>query len=221
MTQLNWLFELYRYSTGKKIVMALTGLIGVGYVIGHMLGNLQAFRGPSKLNAYASFLRSTGVLLWAVRVMLLGAVLLHSLAAYQLARLSLKGRGVGYYRWQPVASTYASRTMRWTGPTLGLFILFHVLHLTTGTVHPDFQQGNVYANVVTAFRVWYVSAFYIIAMLALGLHLYHGVWSMFQSLGINHPQYNRLIRGVAIFFTVIVVSGFIAIPVGVIIGIVS
>jgi succinate dehydrogenase / fumarate reductase cytochrome b subunit len=201
--------------------MAVTGFIGVGYVVGHVFGNLQAFRGPSRLNDYAAFLRSTGALLWTVRVVLLGAVLLHIVAAYQLARLSLKGREVGYYRWQPVASTYGSRTMRWTGPIIGLFILYHLLHLTIGIVHPDFQQGNVYANVVTGFRVWYVSAFYIVAMLALGFHLYHGVWSMFQSLGINHPKYNRLIRGVAIFFTIIVVSGFIAIPVGVLSGIIS
>lgn len=201
--------------------MAVTGFIGVGYVVGHMLGNLQAFRGPSKLNDYAAFLRSTGPLLWTVRVVLLVAVLLHIVAAYQLARLSLKGREVGYYRWQPVASTYASRTMRWTGPIIGLFILYHLLHLTIGIVHPDFQQGNVYANVVTGFRVWYVSAFYIVAMLALGFHLYHGVWSMFQSLGINHPEYNRLIRVVATFFTIIVVIGFITIPVGVLSGIIS
>ncbi len=215
------LFAFYRYSTGKKMVMAVTGFIGAGYVVGHMLGNLQAFVGPSKLNDYATFLRSTGALLWTVRVLLLGAVLLHAVAAFQLARLSLKGREVGYDRWQPVASTFASRTMRWSGPIVGLFILYHVLHLTTGSVHPDFRQGNVFANVVTGFRVGYVSAFYIAAMVALGLHLYHGVWSMFQSLGINHPKYNGLIRGVATFITVTVVSGFIAIPVGVMVGVIS
>jgi succinate dehydrogenase / fumarate reductase cytochrome b subunit len=148
-------------------------------------------------------------------------VLLHIVAAYQLASLSLKGRDVGYNRWQPVASTYASRTMRWTGPIIGLFILYHLLHLTAGTAHPDFQEGNVYSNVVTGFRVWYVSALYIVAMLALGLHLHHGIWSMFQSLGINHPKYNRLIRGVASFFTVIVVIGFISVPVAVLLGVIS
>jgi succinate dehydrogenase / fumarate reductase cytochrome b subunit len=201
--------------------MAVTGFIGVGYIVGHMLGNLQAFAGPSKLNDYAAFLRSTGALLWAVRVILLAAVLMHIVAAYQLARLSLKGRGVGYSRWQPVASTYASRTMRWTGPIIGLFILYHLLHLTTGTVHPSFQQGEVYANVATGFRVWYVSAFYIVAILALGLHIHHGIWSMFQSVGINHPKYNRLIRGAATFFTVIVVIGFISVPVAVLLGVIS
>lgn len=201
--------------------MAITGFIGVAYVVLHMLGNLQAFAGPIKLNAYAALLKSNAELLWGVRITLLTAVLLHIAAAYQLARASWKSRPINYVHWRPVASTYASRTMRWSGPILGLFIIYHLLHLTTGAAHPDFHPGDVYHNVVTGFRVWYVSAFYVAAMLALGLHLYHGAWSMFQSVGINHPKYNSLIRGVATLFTIITVIGFVSIPVAVLLGVIS
>ena len=218
---LNGLFAIYHSLTGKKFAMAITGFIGVVYVILHMLGNLQAFAGPIKLNAYAALLRSNAELLWAARIILLAAVVLHIVAAYQLARTSWKSRPIGYVHWRPVASTYASRTMRWSGVILGLFIVYHLLHLTTGAAHPDFHPSDVYHNVVTGFRVGYVSIFYIMAMLALGLHLYHGAWSMFQSVGINHPKYNSLIRGVATLFTIITIIGFISIPVAVLLGVIS
>jgi len=201
--------------------MALTGAIGVGYVVAHMLGNLQVFEGAEKINAYAALLKSNLGLLWTVRSILIAAVVLHIVAAYQLARTSQKSRPVGYKRWRAVGSDFASRTMRWTGPLLGLFIVYHLLHMTTGAVHPDFVEGDVYHNVISGFRVWYVSVIYIIAMLALSVHLYHGAWSMFESLGINHPKYNRLIRALATILTVIVVVGFIAIPAAVLLGFIS
>ncbi len=201
--------------------MALTGAIGVGYVVAHMLGNLQVFEGAEKINAYAALLKSNVGLLWTARSILIAAVVLHIVAAYQLARTSQKSRPVGYKRWRAVGSDFASRTMRWTGPLLGLFIVYHLLHMTTGAVHPDFVEGDVYHNVISGFRVWYVSVIYIIAMLALSVHLYHGAWSMFESLGINHPKYNRLIRALATILTVIVVVGFIAIPAAVLLGFIS
>jgi len=201
--------------------MALTGAIGVGYVVAHMLGNLQVFEGAEKINAYAALLKSNLGLLWTARSILIAAVGLHIVAAYQLARTSQKSRPVGYKRWRAVGSDFASRTMRWTGPLLGLFIVYHLLHMTTGAVHPDFVEGDVYHNVISGFRVWYVSVIYIIAMLALSVHLYHGAWSMFESLGINHPKYNRLIRALATILTVIVVVGFIAIPAAVLLGFIS
>ena len=111
--------------------------------------------------------------------------------------------------------------MRWSGPILGLFIIYHLLHLTTGAAHPDFRHGDVYHNVVTGFHVWYVSAIYVVAMLFLGLHLYHGAWSMFLSVGINNPTFNGLIRGIATFFTIIIVIGFISIPIAVLLGVIS
>lgn len=201
--------------------MAITGFIGVVYVVLHMLGNLLVFAGARKLNAYAKLLKSSAALLWAARIILLAAVILHIVAAWQLTRASWKSRPISYLLWRPVASTIASRAMRWSGVIVGAFIVYHLLHLTTGTVHPDFRPHDVYHNVVTGFRVWWVSAIYIVAMLFLGLHLYHGAWSMFQSVGINNPKYNSLIRWLATFFTIITVIGFIAIPVSVLLGIIS
>ena len=220
-TPLSWEVSFYRSTVGKKIIIAVTGVIGVGYVVLHILGNLQAFEGPAKLNAYATFLKSNPVLLWAARSILLAAVILHIVTAYQLAWKCQKSRPISYSRWRPIASTFASRTMRWSGPIIAVFIVYHLLHLTTGAVHPDFHPENVYRNVVIGFRVWPVSAFYIVAMLALGVHLYHGVWSMFQSVGANHPKYNGVIRRLATWITVAVVIGFISIPVAVLLNVIS
>lgn len=201
--------------------MALTGFIGFGYVVAHSLGNLQAFEGPAKLNAYAAFLKSNMGLLWTARTVLLAAVILHITAAYQLWRMSAESRPIRYQKWKATGSNYASRTMRWSGPILGLFIVYHLLHLTTGTVHPGFREGDVYFNVVSGFRVWWISAVYIFAMLCLSLHMYHGIWSMFQSLGINHPRYNAMVRWFSTVITITVVIAFIAVPVGVLTGIIS
>lgn len=216
-----WLARLWRSTVGKKIVMALTGGIGVGYLVAHMFGNLQVFAGAGKINAYAALLKSNVGLLWTARSILIAAVILHIGAAYQLARISLRSRPVGYKRWRPMGSDFASRTMRWTGPIVGIFIIYHLLHLTTGTLHPDFYEANVYQNIISGFQVWYVSVIYIIAMLALSVHLYHGAWSMFESVGINHVKYNRLIRALATLVTVVVVVGFISIPVAVLLGFLS
>ena len=213
--------RLWSSTVGKKIVIALTGAIGVGYLVAHVLGNLLVFEGAERINAYATLLKSNTALLWTVRSILIAAVTLHIVAAYQLARTSQKSRPIGYKRWRAIASDFASRTMRWTGPLVGIFIVYHLLHLTTGTVHPDFNERNVYHNVISGFQVWYVSAIYIVAMLALSLHLYHGAWSMFQSVGVNSPKYNRLIRLLATFLTVVVVGGFISIPVAVLLGLIS
>jgi succinate dehydrogenase / fumarate reductase cytochrome b subunit len=208
-------------TVGKKVVMAVTGAIGLGYLVAHMSGNLLVFKGAAAIDAYGAFLKSNLGLLWTMRTVLLVAVVLHIIAAYQLASTSLKSRPVAYKRWRAVGSDSASRTMRWTGSIVGIFIVYHLLHFTLGAVHPDFHEGQVYRNVTTGFRVWYVSAFYIVAMLALVLHLYHGAWSMFQSVGLNHPKYNRLIRTVATIVTVVVVIGFISIPVAVLLGLIS
>jgi succinate dehydrogenase cytochrome b subunit len=211
----------WRSTVGKKIVMALTGAIGWGYLIAHMTGNLLVFRGAAKIDAYAGFLKSNLGLLWTVRSILLVAVIAHIVAAFQLARISQKSRPIGYKRWRPVGSDFASRTMRWTGPIVGIFIVYHLLHFTLGTVHPDFHAGQVYHNITTGFHVWYASAFYIVAMLALFGHLYHGTWSMFQSVGVNHPKYNRLVRTLATIISVLIVLGFISIPVAVLLGFIS
>lgn len=207
--------RFWHSTVGKKTVMAVTGAIGLGYLIAHVIGNLLIFRGAANIDAYARFLKSNLGLLWSVRAILFVAVIAHIAAAFQLTRISQKSRPIAYKRWRPVGSDFASRTMRWTGPIVGIFIVYHLLHFTLGTVHPDFHEGQVYHNVTAGFRVWYVSAFYTVAMLALFGHLYHGAWSMFQSVGLNHPKYNKLVRTLATIITVFVVIGFISIPVAV------
>ncbi len=221
MAGTHWIVETYHSVIGKKYVMALTGFIAVGYVFFHMLGNLQVYAGPEKLNAYAAFLKSNLVLLWIVRIFLLAAILAHIITGCQLAWRSYKARPVKYTFWRPIKSTFSSRTMRWTGPVIALFIIFHILHLTTGTLHPNFQERNVFANVVSGFQHWYISLFYVFAMVFLCIHMLHGVWSMFESVGINHPEYNRFIRGLATVITVVVALGFISIPVAILTGAVA
>jgi succinate dehydrogenase / fumarate reductase cytochrome b subunit len=208
---------------GKKIVMAVTGLIGVGFVIGHMIGNLQMFQGPEKMNAYGHFLHHTvGELLWLVRAILLAAVVLHVIAAYQLSRDRLAARPVGYKhgsQWE--VSTVASRTIRWGGVLLLVFIVFHILHFTTRSIFPGYSDTDVYGNVVTAFRNPLVVAFYVVSMVALGFHLYHGAWSSLRTLGANRPSGHPLRRYGAAAVAIIVWAGFTIIPVAVLAGLVK
>ena len=212
--------RFYASAVGKKVVMGVTGLIGVGFVTVHALGNLLVFRGPDAINSYSRFLKSSGELLWALRIVLIVAVILHVVAAVQLSKLSLAARPVGYVKREPQAATIASRTRRWGGAFLLIFIILHILHFTTGTIRPagSFSTADVYANVVTSFRIWWVALFYILAMIALGLHLFHGAWSSVRSIGVSprspHPMHRRISLVVAIF----VWAAFTAIPVAVIAG---
>ncbi len=212
-----------RSSLGLKIVMAVTGLILFGFVIGHLIGNLQVYLGPEAMDAYAVFLRSFlhGSGLWIARGGLLLAASLHVWSATLLTLINRAARPVGYREVQRRESTYASRTMRWSGVTLLLFVVYHLLHLTFGVraVHPRFVHGAVFHNFVTGFQNPLVSAFYILAMLALGLHLYHGAWSFMQTLGLSHPRYDTLRYAVAIVLTVVVVAGNISFPVAVLTGV--
>jgi succinate dehydrogenase / fumarate reductase cytochrome b subunit len=209
-------------SVGKKAVMAATGLVLFGFVVVHMIGNLQVYLGPAAMNHYAEWLRELlhGAGLWIARAVLLGAVVLHVWAAAGLALDNRRARPVGYRRRAWIESTYASRTMVWSGPILALFVVYHLLHLTTGNVHPNFVEGDVYHNFVAGFRSVPVSAFYVVAMLGLGLHLYHGVWSMLQTLGLSHPRWNPLRHGFAGLIASVVVVGNVSFPVAVLLGIV-
>ncbi len=210
-------------SIGRKVVMAVTGLILFGFVLGHMVGNLQVYLGPEALNHYGVFLRQLlhGAGLWIVRAVMLAAVSLHIWSATSLTLESRRARPVGYQETKWKESTYASRTMRWGGVILLLFVIYHLLHLTTGTVHPSFIEGDVYHNFVAGFRSVPVSLFYIFAMVALGLHLRHGVWSMFQTLGVSHPRYIRMAHVGAWIFAVVIVVGNISFPIAVLAGIVK
>jgi succinate dehydrogenase / fumarate reductase cytochrome b subunit len=207
---------------GRKVIMAATGAILFGFVLAHMLGNLQVYLGPEAMNNYAVFLRQVlhGTGLWIARVVLLVAVVLHIWSAASLTLTSRRARPEGYRKEKWKESTYASRTMRWGGVILLLFVIYHLLHFTTGTLHQSFIEGDVYHNFVAGFRNVWVSAFYIFAMLALGLHLRHGLWSMCQTLGVSHPRYIRMAHVGAWIFAAIVVIGNISFPLAVLAGIV-
>jgi succinate dehydrogenase / fumarate reductase, cytochrome b subunit len=211
----------YSTSIGKKVVMAITGLILFGFVIGHMLGNLQVFMGANQMNAYAAMLKANATLLWGVRIVLLVAVILHIVAAVQLTRMSQRSRPEGYHYKDVIQADYAARTMRWSGPIIAVFVIYHLLHFTTGSVHPRFDVHDVYRNVISGFRVWPVSLFYIIAMVALAFHLWHGVWSMFQTLGLINPNSDKIIHRLAAIATLALVIGFISIPIAVLAGLIS
>jgi succinate dehydrogenase / fumarate reductase cytochrome b subunit len=212
----------YASMVGKKVIMGVTGLIGVGFVILHSLGNLLVFRGGPAINAYSHFLKSTGELLWALRVVLIVSVILHVTAAVQLTRLSRAARPVGYSRTERQVATVASRTMRWGGALLLLFIVVHILHFTTGTIRPAgaFSDSDVYANVVSSFRIWWVALFYVISMVALGLHLFHGAWSSVRSLGVSPASPQPLHRRVSMVIAMFVWAAFTAVPLAVFAGIV-
>jgi succinate dehydrogenase cytochrome b subunit len=196
--------------------MGLTGLIMIGWLILHLLGNLQVFAGADTINRYAALLHGPGhELLLAMRVVLLLAVGLHIVAAVQLTLLDRAARPAGYARKAPQAATLASRTLRWGGVLILVFIVYHLMHFTWGTVHPDFVPGDVYHNMVTGFRRPLVVIFYLAALAALGLHLYHGAWSSFRSLGAARPQAHPLHRPIALALALGLWLGLSAIPVAV------
>ncbi len=226
---MSFLTAFYRSTIGKKIIMGVTGLIGVAFVIVHMLGNLQVFVGPAKLNGYGALLHGPlDEFTWLIRIILIVAVVLHVLMAYQLTRISAAARPVGYERKEPQAATWASRTMKWGGVLLLVFIVFHILHFTTQTIDPAGWRGmtdsrgdrDVYGNIVASFRIWWVAAFYIVAMIALGFHLYHGAWSSVRTLGYAKSSPHPLHRPIALAIAVIVWLGFTLVPVGVIAGVI-
>jgi succinate dehydrogenase / fumarate reductase cytochrome b subunit len=222
-----WLIEFYKSAVGKKAVMAVSGIVLFGFVVTHMLGNLKLYQGPEKLNAYAEWLRTIGEpalphegMLWILRLGLIAAVVLHIWSAWQVTVLSRRARPEGYARKAWVQATYASRTMRWGGVIVLAFILYHLLHLTFGTVHGDFVHGDVYHNVVSGFQNPLISGFYIVANLCLGLHLFHGLWSMFQSLGWNHPSFKAVRRPFALTFALLITAGNVSFPLAVLTGLV-
>jgi succinate dehydrogenase / fumarate reductase, cytochrome b subunit len=218
---------LYDSSVGKKIIMAVAGLILVGFVIGHMIGNLKVYQGAAAFNHYAEGLRTIGdpifgrnQLLALVRALLIFSAVVHIWSGLDLWLQSRRARRIGYRRFDPLVFSHASRTMAWGGVVILVFIGYHLLHLTFGTVHPEFVQHNAYHNFVVGFQSWPVSLFYMLAMVPLGFHLYHGVWSAFQTLGANNPRYNRMRRPVALAIALIVVLGNLSFPVAVLTGIV-
>ena len=211
--------SFWRSTLGKKVVMGLTGLIMIGFLVAHMLGNLQAFLGAAKLDAYGAMLHGPlHEVVLLTRVVLLAAVALHIVAAYQLTMLDRAARPAAYARQVPQAATLASRTLRVGGVLLLVFIVYHLLHFTVGWVHPSFIEGSVYHNLVSGLSHPVVALFYILAMLSLGLHLYHGAWSSFRSLGLSQASPHPLQRPVALGLAALLWLGFTVIPVAVLLG---
>ena len=216
-----------RSTIGLKILMASTGVVLVGFVIGHMLGNLKLYLGATEMNLYGEHLRELGhpilpnmAFLWIFRVVLLACLFIHVRSAIMLTRRAQLARPTGYRMTQKVESTYASRTMRWGGVFIFAFVVFHILHLTTGNAHPSFEHGKPYENVVAGFTIGWTALLYVLAMLPLGLHLYHGTFSCLQTLGASHPKYNELRRRVALAVALLVVAGNVSFPLAVLAGVV-
>jgi succinate dehydrogenase / fumarate reductase cytochrome b subunit len=228
-TEPPFLITFYRSAICKKWLMALSGIALFGFVVAHMVGNLKVFLGMEHLNEYAEWLRDLGepafprtVLLWGLRIGLLVAVAVHIVAAAQLTRMNHKARPVRYQSKRDyVAANFASRTMRWTGIIIVLFVIFHLMDLTWGQANPDFVRGDPYNNLFNSFERVPVAIAYIVAMLALGLHLFHGLWSMFQSLGLNNPRWNSWRRAFAVTFAVIVTVGNVSMPLLITTGVVN
>ena len=216
---MNRVLALWRTSVGKKAVMAVTGLLMVAYLITHVLANLLVFQGPTQINAYSRFIHGTGGALWAARLVLLAAVVLHIVAAVQLTARRQTARPVGYAGGREAqVSTLASRTIRWGGGLILVFLVYHILHFTLGTVHGSFVEGDPYHNVAAGFGNPLVVLFYELAMAAVGLHLYHGVWSSGRSLGVSEASPHPLRRQLALILAVLVWAGFTVIPIAVYLG---
>jgi succinate dehydrogenase / fumarate reductase cytochrome b subunit len=210
--------SFYDAPIGKKTVMAITGVILFGFVFVHMAGNMQIFLGSEAFDAYGRLLRTEPALLWLARLILLASVIMHVVAAIQLNALKQKARPIGYQKTANVQSSLASRTMIWSGVVVAAFIVYHIMNLTLGAVGLPFQEGHVFDNAIATFRIPAISIAYIVAMILLGFHLNHGVWSMFQSLGVSNPRYSAGLKRFANIFSILVVLGFISIPIAVMAG---
>jgi succinate dehydrogenase / fumarate reductase, cytochrome b subunit len=210
---------LWQNSVGKKALMAVTGIILSLYVLAHLIGNLQIYVGAEKIDAYARFLHSNPGMLWVARVVLLVAVLTHAAAGVILWLDKQKARPVAYFARANIQSSAASRTMIWSGIAILLFVVFHVANLTLGAAVPGYEEVKPSVNVPAAFHVGWAAAIYIVAMVGVGFHLWHGLYSLFQSLGFRHPRYTPAIRSIAALLATLVALGNISIPVAVLAGI--
>ena len=203
---------------GKKTVMAVSGVFLFLFVLGHMAGNLQVFEGREQFNHYGKLLRTLPEALWGIRAFLLLMVTLHIVSSVQLALRKRQARPVGYSKRKPIVSSYASRTMYWSGPIILAFLIYHLLDLTGGAVNPDFIDGDVYHNVIASFSRPLISIWYIFAMFLLALHLRHGVWSMMQTLGVANPRWMLWFKRAATVFATVIFLGFVAVPIAVLAG---
>lgn len=204
-----------------KTLMAISGFVWFGFLVGHLGSNLHVFGGPESLNTYYAGLKANAVIFWGVRVVLATSIVVHSAAAFSLTRRSVAARPVGYRRRQNIASTFASRTMRWTGPLVGVFILYHLLHFTGGQAMPagtTFKPEDTYNNIVSSFSIGYVALAYVLSLSLLGLHLWHGAYAATLSLGARHPKYDRKLKLGLTTLAALLVLGMLSIPIAVVAG---
>jgi succinate dehydrogenase / fumarate reductase cytochrome b subunit len=218
--------RFYQSTAGKKAVMAISGIILFAFVVGHLIGNLQIYEAPGpdgtyKLDQYSVFLHSLPAALWGTRITLLVMVILHIWSSVQLAATKLNARPIGYVKKKAIHSTYAARTMYWSGPIILAFIIYHLLDFTFGVANPSYIEGHVRDNVIASFSVPWISAAYVIALAMLCLHLYHGLWSMFQTLGLHHPKYSAILRSAAKAAAILIWLGNVSIPIAVLTGVVG
>lgn len=225
-----WFLEFYNSNVGRKWVMAISGIVGLGFIFFHMFGNLHLYEEPARFDEYAEGLREFGepifsrtLLLWVSRLGLLAAFVVHVHAGFTLWWKNRKAKPVGYERQQWVEATFASRYMLVTGVIVLVFIAYHLAHLTWGFswVHPDFERGAARSNLILGLENPIIAAWYIVANLALGLHILHGTWSLFQSLGVTSPRFNQWRRNFAVAFTAIIVLGNVSFPLAITTGLVG
>ncbi len=224
-----FIVELYRSALGKKYVMAITGIVGLGYILAHMVGNLKLYQSEASFNLYAETLRELlypiapeHAVLNLLRAVLILALVAHVVAAWQLTMMNRRARPESYRSKRDyVAADFAARTMRWTGVIVLLFLVYHLADLTWGWVNPAPAGSTPYEKVIASFSVPVVAGFYLVANLALGLHVYHGTWSLFQSMGWNNRRFNHWRRTLAIAFTVVVIGGNLSFPIAVLTGVIS
>jgi succinate dehydrogenase / fumarate reductase cytochrome b subunit len=225
---MTWVFVWLRSSLGSKVVMAITGTLLFGFLVGHMAGNLLAFRGQEAMNAYAHFLKTSPILLWTVRVGLLVVFVLHVAVATTLVRKNKAARPERYVHAATVQASFASLTMIYSGLVVLAFVVFHLLHFTLGTIQREHYvlqdalgRHDVYTMAVLGFRTPVVTLAYAVAVLLLGLHLSHGLQSLFQSLGIRHARLTPWLGTAAPIVAALLTVGFLAVPLSVLLGFVS
>jgi succinate dehydrogenase / fumarate reductase cytochrome b subunit len=226
------ILTIYRTSIGKKVIMALTGIIWIGFVFSHMFGNLKVFQGPEYFNHYAEALRELGApffgymqVLWILRIVLFVSLVAHMGAAWSLYRESARARSTKYFKQATIQANPAALYIRYGAVVIIIFILIHLMQFTLGVpyIQPDFKEGDAYYNLVVGFTAFYHiwAILYILAMIVLGFHLYHGAWSMFQTLGLNSQSYSKLLHGLSLILAIVVAGGFAIVPLAVILGIVT
>ncbi len=208
----------YETSVGRKVFMAVTGALMLLFLIAHLAGNMLIFVGRDTLNAYGAFLKKAPEILWVARIVLAVGLILHVLASVQVTLTSWAARPKGYVIRRHVETNITTRTMIIGGPMILLYVVYHLLMFTFLTTGPGYSQDDIYRNEILAFRQPVISGVYILAMLALGFHLYHGTWSMFQTLG---AEWNRARRALGWIVAIVIAGGFVLIPIAVLAGIVG